>query len=195
MKPNVPWWTNVWAKSSLLSVKAVRIAPRSRRRTARRGAIAAAATSQRCARLTPSRGDEHGSLDVGAQPELEHQQAPEPVAVIRATRLVVGEQSPDLAGVEPAAVVIEQVVGGLLQVLPEPSSERHPESGLAAARDSRGQLCLEGPPERDLALTPAGLERVGQREPELDHLVVEERRAQLERVRHGRNVCLEEEVA
>jgi hypothetical protein len=50
-KPNVPWSTNVFAKSSLFSVNAVRMAFRSWSRTIRRGTTAAAAISQSQPRL------------------------------------------------------------------------------------------------------------------------------------------------
>src|SRR6266446_3363705 len=163
--PNVPWWTNVCAKSSLLSVNDVRIAPRSCSRTTSRGAIAATATSQRCARLTPprsplarsrggnlvspaspllanctlrrsrrcdrrerqreragkppgfplplphrrSRGDENRCFDVLAHPELEHQEAPQAVAVVGATGFVVIQESRDRFRAEPTAVGREQI--------------------------------------------------------------------------------------
>src|SRR5262245_7358269 len=110
MKPNVPWWTKVCAKSSLLSVNAVRIAPRSWRRAARRGMIAAPAINQRCACFTSSRSSENGSFDVLARPELEHQQAPEAVAVIRRA-LVLGQELADLVPAEPLAVGGQQVMG------------------------------------------------------------------------------------
>src|SRR5438309_9818301 len=105
------------------------MAARSCNRTTSRGATAATAISQRCAL---SRDDENRCLDVLAHPELEHQQAPEPVAVVAAARLVLLEEPHHGLGPEPAAIGREDIACELAQVLPEPAPERNAEPGLAA---------------------------------------------------------------
>ena len=69
------------------------------------------------------------------------------------------------------------------------------EAALAARRNLRRQLGRERAAERDLALAAAELQRLRQREPELDDAVVEQRRAQLERMGHRRDVGLRQQVA
>ena len=78
---------------------------------------------------------------------------------------------------------------------PEPAPERDAEPGLAPAGDLGRQLRGERPPERDLSLAAVRLQRIRQREAESDDLMVEERRAQLQRVGHGREVRLQQQVA
>ena len=91
--------------------------------------------------------------------------------------------------------VASTIARELAQVVAEPAAERDAEAALPARRDvgEAGRRRTRG------AARPSprgrGSSAVGQREPELDDLVVEERRAQLERVRHRRDVRLQQQVA
>src|SRR3954454_24969620 len=123
-----------------------------------------------------------------AHPELEHQQAPEPVSVVGVATAMLVEEARDGVRAEPLAVRRERVACKVVQVVAKPASERHAESGLAARGHSRRQFVRERTAPRDLAFAPARLETTGKREAERDDLVVEKRRAQLERVRHRRYV-------
>ncbi len=138
-------------------------------------------------------------VDVRALPELEHRQRPQPVAVVGAARRVLGEETLDRLGPEPSAcarpVVEEQLARERLQIAAKPLRERKAEAALAAGRDLRRELRREGAPQRDLRASALLLQSVRQREPELDDTAVEQRRAQLERVRHGRDVRLRKQVA
>src|SRR5437763_1217581 len=87
--------------------------------------------------FTPaSRRDERRRLDVLPQPELEHQQAPEPMPMVDAGGLVLVEQPRDLARAEPAAPARERVVRELAQVVSEPTPQRDATSRGRAARKS-----------------------------------------------------------
>ena len=70
---------------------------------------------------------------------------------------------------------------------PKPVFPRPATSGGSASANARRSATLPSA-ARDL-------QRVRQRDAELEHLVVEERRAQLERVRHRRDVGLQQQVA
>jgi len=69
---------------------------------------------------------------VRALPELEHDERPEPVAVVGAARGVFGEQPFDRRPFEPAAVGREHVRRELPQLAAEPARERHAEACLPA---------------------------------------------------------------
>ena len=110
------------------------------------------------------------------------------------------EQPLDRGGPEPAArarpLVEQQLARERLQLAAEPARERNAEAGLAARRATGGGRSAAN--ARRSATLPCAavlLQRVGQREAELDDAVVEQRRAQLERVRHRRDVRLRQQVA
>src|SRR6185437_12219788 len=89
-----------------------------------------------------SRGfDEDWRFHVLAHPELEHQQAPEPVPMIRASGLVLVEQPPDGIGTEPAAVTREEIVSRLAQLGPEPAAEWDAEAALPPTGDLGRKVC------------------------------------------------------
>ncbi len=69
-----------------------------------------------------------------------------------------------------------------------------PKPVLPRAATSGGSVVGERSPERDLAGPALLLQVVRQREPELEHLPVEQRRPELERVRHRGEVGLHEQV-
>src|SRR6266404_48577 len=108
--------------------------------------------------------------------------------VVCPTRGVLVQEPLDRGGPEPTAfarpVVEQELARQLAQVLAEPAREWDAEAALATLGDGPGQVVREGAAERDLARASALLERRRQREPELDDAMVEERRPQLERVRH-----------
>ena len=70
----------------------------------------------------------------------------------------------------------------------------HAESPLGPAQDRLRQEILDGAPQDDLA-RPAQLVAAGQARGELDQRMVQERRARLQAVGHGRDVDLGQEVA
>ena len=174
MNPKVPVWTNVVAKSSLFSVNAVRIAPRSWRSTASRG-------TRRDERDQRARGGgvkrlpgpaepvPGARVDVRPLPELEHEQAPEPVAVVGAAGDVVGEQPlhgrrPELAA-RPCPLAEQQVAGERAQLAAEPARDRHAEAGLPAPGDLGRERVGEGPPERHLPARPCTFSESGSETP------------------------------
>ena len=134
-----------------------------------------------------------------ALPQLEHHERPEAVAVVGAARRMLVEQPFDGRGAEPAArarrLAEQEVARERAQLAAEPRGERNAEAALAAAGDARREIVCERAAQRDLAFAAAPLQVVGQREAELDDAMVEQRRAQLERVRHRRDVRLRQEVA
>src|SRR5215204_1524337 len=95
-------------------------------------------------------------------PELQHQETPELVPVVRLARLVLAQQPAHLLGSKPAAVGQQQVVSCLPQVLAKPSVERDAETRLATTRDRGGEVGCKRTPQGDLALTSPSLERVRQ---------------------------------
>ncbi len=138
-------------------------------------------------------------LHVETLPELEHHQAPEPVAVVGPAGDVLVQQPLEHGGPELAALphpLVEEHLGGEpAQPAPEPVADRDAEARLPTARDLGWQRVGERLPERLLAAEAASLQPVGERDAELEHLVVEERRAELERVRHRGDVGLQQQVA
>ena len=66
---------------------------------------------------------------------------------------------------------------------------------LAAAGDERRQVVGKRTAEGKLAFQATLLQPFGQRQAELQHLVIEKWRAQLERMRHRRDVGLRKQVA
>ena len=89
----------------------------------------------------------------------------------------------------------QHVAGEVAQIAAEPARERDAEARLPAPCHLRRQEVGERASQRLLSLPPLQLQRVGQREAELEHLVVEQRRAQLERVGHRGDVGLQQQVA
>src|SRR5207248_3167069 len=107
------------------------------------------------------RGDfgRSGRVDVRSLPQLEHQQAPEPVPVIGPALDVLAEQPFDRFGTElPAGQgpgVEQHVVREAPQLTAEPARERDAEAGLAPAGDLGRELYGECPSERLLAASAA----------------------------------------
>jgi hypothetical protein len=113
--------------------------------------------------------------------------------VIGAPGDVVGEQGLHGAAVEEAtcrgALAEQEVAGELAEVGAEPARHGNAEAALAELEDLRRQVVGERTAECDLAVRSACLQRVGQAEPELEHVVIEERRSQLERARHRGDIA------
>ena len=168
------------------------MSPRSWRSTASRGTTATRGDDDVC-------GAAAQRVEVRPLPQLEHEQAPEPVRVVGAAVDVVLEQALHRARPQlPAAAragVEQHVAGELPQPVAEPVRERHAEAGLAALGHLLGKVVGERSPQRLLAAPAFRLQLAGQRHAELEHLPVEERRPQLERVRHRRDVGLQQEIA
>src|SRR5947207_2792448 len=139
--------------------------------------------------------DERRRLDMLAQPELEHQQAPKSVAVIHVPRLVLADQLSELSVAKPASLVPQHVVRQLAEVGTEPPPERHAEAALPARADVRWQERAKGLSQRDLSGPAPGLQRIRQRQTELEHALVEQRRSQLERMRHRSDVRFWQKIA
>src|SRR5918999_4831177 len=118
------------------------------------------------------------AVDVELLPELEHDQAPEARAVVGAAGRVLAQEAPDSLCPEerPAAGALaeQDVAGELAQILAEPARDGHAEALLAARQDLGRQVGGERPSQRDLADPAARLEVVGEGEPELDDVVVEQ---------------------
>src|SRR5438874_4853772 len=117
------------------------------------------------------------------------------MAVVGLSRLVLVEQPRDGLAAEPAALACEHVACEVTEVLAEPAAERDAEPDLSAALYLRGQIRRERATKRHLALAAACLEDVRQRQAQSDDLVVEEGRAQLERMRHRGDVYLQQKVS
>ena len=120
--------------------------------------------------------------------------------MVRAPSGVLVEQPLDRVGTEPAArarpVAEQHVARERPQLAAEPVRRAEaPKPAFPRAATVVGKLVGERAPQRDLALAAALLQAIGQREPELDDAMVEERRAQLERVRHRRDVGLRQQIA
>ena len=88
----------------------------------------------------------------------------------------------------------QHVAGHLAEVLAEPRVERHPEPDLATIDDALGQVPAGHLLEHPLRLAPVHLHPRRQGERQLDQVVVEERRPQLDRGRHGHAVTPLEQV-
>ena len=172
---------------------------------ARRGRTAAARTIATARRRVIASVRRTGSLpgrlrvEPRALPELEHEQAPEPVAVVALPAHVLGEQALDRGGPElsarPRAGAEEDVSGELSQRPAEPCAERDPEARLPARGELRRERGARTPgAARPCRRGPESRSESGKRDAELEHLVVEQRRAELERGRHRRAVRLHEQV-
>src|SRR6185437_15912792 len=100
------------------------------------------------------RGNRGGAVDVRALPELEHRQRPQPVAVVRPARCMLGQETLHRLGPEPAAapraLVEQQLPAQRPQIAAEPLRERKAEAALAPGRDLRRELRGERAPESDL---------------------------------------------
>src|SRR5207247_3428195 len=128
-------------------------------------------------------------------PQLEHQQTPEPVRVVGAALGVLTEQAFDgaRAQLSSASGLVEQEVAcELTELAAKPAGDRDAEAGLPPSGDLRWQVAREGSPKR--FLTSPASQRLGEGDPELEHLVVEERRAELERMGHRGDVCLQQQI-
>jgi len=134
-----------------------------------------------------------------ALPELEHQEAPESVRVVPPPGNVLVQEPGDGSRPEqpPCAgrLAEQDVACERAQVLAKPARDRDAEPGLAARRDERRERILERAAERDLAASTIDLLPVWERNAELEDGVVEERRANLQRVRHRGEVRLQQQVA
>src|SRR5439155_25134185 len=121
------------------------------------------------------------------------------MAVVSTLRRMLVEQELDGIRVEPpprpCALVEQELACERAKVAAEPRRQRHAKPALPPACYLRRELVGERAPQRELPLTSALLEMAGQREPELDHAPVEQRRPQLERVGHGGDVGLRQQVA
>src|SRR5581483_2215229 len=101
-----------------------------RRRARRRGGARMPPRSARTARRA-SRGSQCGLPGAGVVPlpELEHAEAPEPVAVVGAPLPVLAQQPLELAAAEEPTVLPEQeVLRDRAQLLAEPAVERDAEA-------------------------------------------------------------------
>src|SRR6478752_2952824 len=78
----------------------------------------------------------------------------------------------------------EHVTGEVAQLLAEPARDGHAEAGLATLEDLGWKVRCERAPQRDLAGRAVEAQVVGEGERELRELEVEQRRPQLEGVRH-----------
>src|SRR5262245_43549932 len=137
---------NVRASWSDFSTNSDSSTPRSWIRTTSRGNTQAAATIAIARPLVigprarpGSRGDERrpSCVDVHALPQLQHAEAPQPVAVVGVPVDMLGEQPLQLGAAEEAAILAaeQQVCCERPQLLAEPAVERHPEARLAPACD------------------------------------------------------------
>ena len=140
-----------------------------------------------------------GCVEPRALPELEHEQAPQPVAVIalstsRARR--AGASTTLGCSCSRARVRASRSVS--------PASSRKgprnqapsgmPKPVFPREASSAGIEIRERTPKRDLPAPTLQTEGVGERDAELEHLVVEKRRPELERRRHRGPVGLHEQV-
>ena len=165
----------------------------------RRRARSRVARPSRHGAAARARHGRDGGVEPRALPELEHEQAPEPMAVValavacarasmrsttfgcscsRARARASRSVSPASSRSGPR----NQSPSGI----PNPVLPRAASSGGIRSANARRRAAF---PRR-----PSKRRRVGQRDPELQHLVVEQRRAELERGRHRGAVCLHEQV-
>ena len=166
------------------------MSPRSWRRTASRGTHAAAANDEVC-RCGAS------PVDVRSLPELEHEQAPEAVAVVGSAgrrgrragvRRRVGRSWPRRA----RAIVEQDVAREVSQLAAEPAPRAARRSPSCRAPTPRcGRSAANARRRASFPRRPFAFRRVGQRDAELEHVPVEERRAELERMRHRSEVRLQ----
>ena len=182
--------------------------PRSRRGPARRGSDRrggdererACGGSRRGA--SACRAASAASLDVAPLPELEHEQAPEPVRRGRARPLVCSSSRRLTASgrscPRPRARVVEEEIARRARAARRAATARsgrrsRPCGGSAIPA---GRSAANARAQRDLpASRPSRLSSSGSARPSSSDAPVEERRAQLERVRHRGDVRLVEQVA
>src|SRR5436190_20862630 len=118
-------------------------------------------------------------VDVGALPELEHHECPEPMTVVGGVAVVLVEQALHSVCAEPATrgcpIAEEELASQGAQLLSEPRGQRPAEAGLPALGDDRREIFCERATKRDLAEAASSFQMVRQREPELDDAMVEKR--------------------
>src|SRR5688500_12971488 len=102
-------------------------------------------------------------IDERSEPELEHQQLPEPVLMGGAPRPVVFPVTPDFRVVEQPAVAeaaVEQELGRHVRQRPaQPVADRGRESALAAVDDRLRYSAFEDPAKQVLTAAVFELER------------------------------------
>ena len=197
-KPNVPLSTNVLrevpalldegrddvaalvraARRAAGSARSPRRARRPAARHAARRALRRAAATSTCVRCQSSSMQRHQSRCPWSARPLTCSSSSRFSSARRKSAAVVAAE--------------QEVARERSQLLAEPAVERDAEARLAAGRDLGRQVVRERQLERLLARARAPAR---QREAELDDAVVEERRAQLERDGHRRDVGLRQQVA
>ena len=199
MNPNVPEWMNTRARSSLFSVNdgedVVALVeehgqPRNRRdeRDDQPGALphartAAGTGASTCSRCQSSSISRHQSRwPWSARPSAWSSRRRCTAAGRSWPRARARSSSSASAASSRSSPRNQREIGTPKPVFPRPDTSGGSASAIGAAQS-------------DLAAAPLHLQRVRQRHAELEHLVVEERRAELERVRHRGDVGLEQQVA
>ena len=207
MNPNVPEWTKVFAKLSDFSVMYARIAPRSWSRTARRGRRHAASTTAYGLAARHEAGCRTGfgaaarvSTHVRCQSSsISRHQSRWPWSARPATCSSRSRSSRCRRGAARAGAcgrVEQEVCRELSQFAAEPRGQRHAEARLPARRDLvRAGRAANACRRATFPRRPASFSRSGSDMPSSSTRPVEERRAELERVRHRRDVGLHEQVA
>ena len=137
-------------------------------------------------------------VDERAVPQLEHEERPDALSMVRRGAIVLVEHPPDDAVVEVVATsrlpVEEHVVRDLAKVAAEPVGKWRLEAALGGVQDLVWYPAPKCDSQSDLLLRAPDLETCRQRRGELHELVVEEWRAALERARHRGDIDLGEEV-
>ena len=131
-------------------------------------------------------------------PQLQHEQRPQPLGVIRAAGGVLVQHRGDRFGAEHAAVAadrVQQHVAGVAAKVPaQPLRHRGLEAALRGVQNLVGQPSAHRPAQRYLLLPPRDFQPLWKRRGELHQLVIQQRRASFQRGRHRRDVDLREQV-
>lgn len=134
------------------------------------------------------------------EPELEHDERPEAVAVLAAACDVVGDQGTNGVGAEESPIEARSVEQNgaelVFQLVLEPAADGDTEAHLAAGPDRFRQQVGEGLLEHNLGAARAKPELSVQRHRggQIDDPVIQERSPALETMSHARQVNLDQEI-
>src|SRR5918993_6077211 len=137
-------------------------------------------------------------IDVAPEPQLEHHQAPDPMAVVASAGTMFVPHLRHDVGVEDtplAETTVEQQISDQRSERPaQPSTDRRFESVFRPVDDRRRQVPREEAAEEVLAPAPFKLERTGYGRGKLQKLVIQEGFTRFEGYGHAHPVDLGENV-
>src|SRR5438094_5868508 len=144
------------------------------------------------------RARSRGGVDEPSKPQLEHQQLPDAMPMIRASVAVFGPHPRNLVVVEDPAIaqaaVAKQRVRHWSERAPEPLSDRRLEAAFTAFEDRARHLTLERLAEEVFRPAVFQLQRAGYGGGELEEPMVQQRLARLQRHGHAHAIDLREIV-